>query len=297
MKKRTWITITIIATLGCVISAYFIVDRTPYREYSDRWAFRGEEKNVAILDTIQPINLADSMFAIHQAQDQFKNEVRNELKATRPDVGAITGLIGAIMALIFGTLKYLQDISNKKTELIFDGINKKITTQHEENKDQHTKIFEMLEIVKDNTVRKSITDALRKIGMDYMHYQKGIIPDEFRKLIEGQTERLIELTEQIMTESFTQDVLELAEVKIDEQSRKAWTQVEELFGSDFLIRYKCAQHHATKMFKAELADIVSDTVFNHKYERYSRVAQLFLNTLIQNTVKEYINFMKYEKIN
>jgi len=225
-------------------------------------------------------------------QLQFKDETRNELNENKINwTGVIASgclLIGAFVAILGLFFKWIDlkrsaDITELKT-LVIDN--------HDENKTQHCHFFKMLEVIEDITVRKNIAESFRAIARNYMHYQKGSIPDDLQTLITSQAERLIELSEQVMTERFSIDVYDVAVIKIEEQNKIAWSQAIDLFGKDFLPFYKCAQSNAVKGFKEHLYSIVIDTDFNGKYDRYKRASEYFLDELIRLTIAEYNNFKK-----
>lgn len=269
---------------------YFATRTTPYKEYPATFQQRGDE----ITTDRFPRNASDSLFLMQIEQLQFKDETRNELNENKINwSGVIVSgclLIGAfvsILGLFFDWFekKRANDIFELKTIVI---------DNHKENKLQHTQIYKILEVVEDITVRKNIAESFRSIARNYMHYQKGSIPEDLQTLITAQAERLIELSEQIMTERFSIDVYDVTVVKIEEQCRMAWHQVIELFGKEFLSYYKNAQANSVTEFKCKLRAIVEDTEFNGKYDRYKRAAEYFLDDLIRMTIAEYKRFKSTE---
>ena len=257
-----------------------------YKQYQSTFQQRGD----ALTEDRFPKNTSDSIFMMQMEQLQFKDEVRNDLESNRVNwegiIASICLIIGSIVAVVGLFIKW----ADGKRELDIKDLKSLVITHYNTNIEQHNKIYKVLEVVEDITVRKTIYESLRNIAKNYMHYQKGSIPEELQVLITSQSERLIEISEQVMNEKFSIEVYDMLVVKLDEQMRIAWKQVAELFGCDFLVLYKQSQRIAINSFKMRLKSIVEDTEFNHKYDRYKRAADIFLDELIQMTIAQYKRF-------
>lgn len=287
MIRKNLVVLFIIISFSSSIYLLFRSTKTSeYQPYPSSFQQRGD---VLTKDRF-PKNASDSLFMMQMEQLQFKDEVRNDLESNRVNwegiIASICLIIGSIVAVVGLFIKWADgkresDIKDLKTLVI---------THYNTNIEQHNKIYKVLEVVEDITVRKTIYESLRNIAKNYMHYQKGSIPDELQVLITSQSERLIEISEQVMNENFSIEVYDMLVVKLDEQMRIAWKQVAELFGCEFLVLYKKSQMIAIDSFKTRLKAIVEDTEFNHKYDRYKRAADMFLDELINMTIAQYKHF-------
>lgn len=282
--------------LVLIISIYLLYKGTtvtPYKEYSSTFQQRGD----AVTTDRFPANRSDSLFLMQMEQLQLKDEIRNEFKSNKLNwnqiITSITLLIGAFVGIIGMFFKW-QD--GKRTEDIFK-LEQIVVNNHSEsiefnkvNIDQHEKIYEKLTLVDNIELRKNVTDSLLYVAKKHIHYNRTWLPTEIQLVINGQTQRLIELSQEIMTEHFDMETYSLAETKIEGCNREGWEQVVELFGDEFLKHYKVGQQKAVCEFKRRLSDIAQSNVINSKYDRYRACAELFLHDLINNTIVEYKNF-------
>jgi len=287
MKKVLFPSLVFLCFLIGMAGLYYSTRTKPYVKFEPTFQYRGQsgEKLKVDIDTLQLFNLADSLYAWQVEMLQRTEEQKFNIKEQKPDFMALLGSIALLIGAIVGMAKLITDTGTQRLALSLDEFK-------QDQKQEHAKIVEILEVVKDNTVRKSVIDSIRKVGQEHIHFKKGMIPDNFQTLIEGQTERLVELSEQIMTQEFSTESLEIATIKLNEQCRIAWRQVTDLFGSDFLPYYKEGQKAATDRFIDKLQAIVSDAIYNAKYSRYKLAAKVFLNELIEETTKQY---KRYEK--
>ena len=287
MIRKNLVVLLIISTF--TFSIYLLVESTKvadYKQYPSAFQQRGDR----LLEERFPKTASDSLFMMEMEQLQFKDEVRNDLESNRINwqgvIASICLIIGSIVAVVGLFIKW----ADGKRESDIKDLKSLVITHYNTNIEQHNKIYKVLEVVEDITIRKNIYESLRNIARNYMHYQKGSMPEELQILIAAQSERLIEISEQVMNEKFSMEVYELFVVKMDEQMRVACKQVADMFGCDFLILYKQAQKLAADSFKMRLKAIVEDTDFNHKYDRYKRAADMFLDELIQTTIAKYKEF-------
>lgn len=290
-KKFIFAVIIAIAIITAILLLYKSTEIKEYKEYPPTFKQRGD----VITTERFPKNASDSLFMMQMEQLQFKDEIRNELKNNDLDwngiIASLCLLIGSIVAIIGLFFKWMD--SKRAIDII--ELKSLVSDNHIQNLSQHDKIYKILEVVEDITIRKNIYESIRGIARNYMHYQKGSIPEDLQVLITSQAERLIALSEQVMNEKFSSDVYDVFVVKLDEQIRISWKQVTELFGCDFLIMYKTGQKQAVNSFKMRLKAIVEDTEFNSKYDRYKRASETFLDELIQLTIAKYKEFkIKYK---
>lgn len=290
-------TVLLIVIIMAVIASIWLLHRgtytAPYKEYSSKFQQRGDK----LSDERVLKNVSDSLFAMQMEQLQLKDEIRNELKSNKLNwndiILSITLLAGAIVG-IMGLFFKWQD--GKRSDDIFE-LKQLVVTNHNEsvefnktNMEQHDKIYDKITLIDNIEIRKNITESLTFVAKKHIHYNRAWLPTEIQLLINGQTQRLIEVSEEIMTEQFDIETLSLAEIKIEDRSREAWKQVIELFGCDFLIKYKDGQEKAISEFKKRLSDIAYSNIVNSKYDRYRASAELFLHDLINNTITEYKKF-------
>jgi len=306
LKKTLLLTSLITAIVGALIILYYSTKTIPYVEYSPSFQQRGD----VLTEDRVPKDISDSLFMVEVEQLQFKDEVRNELNNNKINWGGVVASGGIIISALLGILglmfkwidsKRSMDISEVKlslsslhyeTKQIIDSNHTEVLKKLDDNAEQHSVIFNKLSIVEDLTVRKDIKESFRSISRNYMHYQKGNIPEKLQTLITAQSERLIELSDQIMTENFTDAIFDVAVVKIDQQCEIACRQVKELFDEEFISYYKRAQAKAIKCFKQNLKSIAFDQEFNGKYDRYKRAGEAFLDLLIPLTIAEYKKFIE-----
>lgn len=287
-KKIIVVAFIITAIVASILLLHRSTTVQEYKEYPPTFQQRGD---VLPQDRF-PKNSSDSMFLLQMEQLQFKDEIRNELTSNNIDWNGVIASICLLSGAFVGIMGLFFKWINSKRETDIIELKSIVIENHTQNLEQHNKIFKILEVVEDITIRKDIYESIRCIARNYMHYQKGSIPDNLQALITAQAERIIALSEQVMNEKFSLDVYDVIVVKIDEQSRIAWKQVAELFGCDFLVMYKSGQKEAVHSFKMRLKAIVNDTEFNSKYDRYRRASEMFLDELIQITLAKYKEFKK-----
>ena len=304
MKKHVY-ALVIIVVLALIIGSMYLfykgTQQSQYQKFSDRFVYRGD------IGEYQPKDMNDSILLMQMEVLQFKDEVRNDLTSNRLNWGDIIISIAGIFAALVTVIGLIQKFFDDKRKSDIRELQLAVSTNHvetkgffaqtteslTENTKQHNKIFNSLILVEDITVRRNITDKLRSIARGYLHYQKGILTQPMQTLITSQAERLIELSEQVMNESFSEEVYDMAAMRIDELSRVAREQVCELIGTDFMrSKYKEIQSRAVNNFKHSLYNISNDKVFNSKYERYTRAAETFLDELIRETIKSYNDHQK-----
>lgn len=193
-----------------------------------------------------------------------------------PDYSKIWGAVTAFLVALFSGIKVISELSNRPLELRLEAI-------ATDSKQQFAKVFTVLDVLEDSMVRKSITDGLRVVVRGYMHYNRSIC-EKTRILIDCQCERLIEFSDEVMSETYNLDNWEQMQTKIESQSHKGRAQVRELFGSEFAEKYKVMQTKAVSDFRERLHVIASDDVVNSKYNRYKNAAETFLHQLITGTL-------------
>lgn len=300
MKTKHYIIIVVLIILiGISLGGmYFSTKTKPYKEFSPVFVQRGD----ALPDERFPKNASDTIYAIKMEVRQFKDEMRAELNNNKINWPGVIGSGGVLITSFLGILGLFFSRVDKRRESGTEELRLTIIANHneainklDENTNEHKEIFKMLETVEDITVRKSIEDSFRSISRNYMHYQKGTIPEKLQILITTQGERLIELSEQIMSENFTEAVFDLALLKLDEQCKIGIRQAEELFGKDFIPYYRYAQIISVKEFITRLKKILSDCEFNGKYGRYRRAGEILLDTLIPLTIEQYRKFINEKK--
>ena len=304
MKTKNFVGILIICALiiiGSIALSVVSTKTEPYKEYSPYFQQRGDK----LTDERFPKNASDSLFAVQMEVRQYQDETRNELNENKINwTGVISGGSGILIAFL-GILGSLFTYMDKRRSNEIVALTLHVDTQHYEtrqviddnhseaikrldiNEEEHRGIHKILEVVEDITVRRAIEESFRGISRNFMYYQKGNIPETLQTLITAQAERLIELSDQIMTEHFTMPDYEFALIKIEEQCKIGCRQVVHIFGEKFLSYYKCAQGKATKEFKYKLLLMANDEKFNGKYGRYKRAGEGYLDTLISLTIEEY----------
>lgn len=299
MKTQRFILIIVIiaAFSGGLYMIYRATNVQPYEQYPATFQQRGDQ----LTNERFPKNASDTIFMMQMEQLQFKDEIRHELTENKINWNDIIASIGIILAGIVSVIGLFFKWADGKRGVDILQLKQNINANHDEitnklneNEKQHKDIFVKLEVVEDLTVRKEIREAFRAIARNYMHYRKGSIPSDLQIIISAQAERLVDLSDQIMSEHFTIDVYDATLIKLDEQCREAWKQVADLLGCDFLVLYKEAQEIATKTFKRKLKNIVTDSEFNGKYDRYKRAGESFLDELIPLTIEQYTKYKQNE---
>lgn len=279
MKVRTMKFITLGMLVSGIVFWHIATVTPPYRILSSKKITRSYDT----VDESIPKTDSDRMAILETSNSKLKDELRENIKESEPGWGWMVGAITSFMMCIISATKLIQEYSTKDIKAKIDG-------NHTENLEDHAKIFESLKVVADMAVRKDITEALKFIARNHIHYNKSWLPDEMQILIDSQTQRLIELSEEIMTEHFDIEVLSVIDAKIEARNHEAWKQVAELFGCEFLVKYKDGQGRAVADFKKRLSDIAYSNVVNSKYDRYRASAEVFLHDIIGNTINEYKNF-------
>jgi hypothetical protein len=290
--------VTIIVLIGIGFALLFkSLEPKPYKQYPNSFQQRGMQK---AMDDYTPKTRADSLYAIEMLILQKSDERKYNDSNSKPDLGTLLGGIGAILLGLGGIGKVFYDSfgvrSDKRhTEIIdrFNGVDDKF----EKNEEQHLQIFDDMKIVYDTKAKEAVADALRHIAEKHIYFKRKYISENMCLLINSQTQRLIELSDEIMTPNFTLESLALTEIKIEERNRQSWRQVAELFGCDFLVKYKISQKISVDKFKSNLKDLADKKITNSKYDQYRAIAELFLHDIIENTLLQYDIFVKEHKIN
>lgn len=192
------------------------------------------------------------------------------------NLGELLGGLAALLTAIFGGIKLIIYFSNK-------AIHRKIDNFVQENIKQHDKIFKTLSVVEDSVVRKEVIDELRTIARGYIHYNK-LIDDKAKILIDSQCERIVEVTEEIMNENFTQEILDQTIIKAEAGCVVGRKQACDLYGEEFLKRYSDIQANAIETVMIKLRKIVEDKVTNSKYSKFKYAVVTLLHDMISETL-------------
>jgi hypothetical protein len=247
------------------------------------------------IDDYNPKSRSDSLVAIEMLILQKSDEQKYNLINSKPDIEKLLAGIGLILTALGGVGKLFYDFTSSRSEKKHGEIIEVLGEMKDElkiNKDQHFQFSDGLKIVYDTKAREVVCDALKHISEKHIYFKKQYITPELALLINSQTERLISLSEEIMTDRFTIETLALADVKIEERNRAAWVQVNSLFGCDFLINYKEGQKLAVDKFKSNLRELAESNIINSKYDRYRAYTEIFLHDIIENTLVQYDKFIK-----
>ncbi|MBV5347900.1 hypothetical protein JZU46_06780 [bacterium] len=286
-------------TLVLVVTGLLLLHKgtlsPPYKEFSPTFVQRGLIDQA--MEDYSPKNASDSAVMNRMMELQFIDEVRSNLQESKPDYNMIIASVGSFLLALTALWKIVNDSLNKKSDKRFETLSDIVISHHKERQEfekvntvQHEKIFDRLLLVDDRVLRDSVTEALKAVARKHIHYNKQFCSAEMQMLIDGQTERVIQLSEEIITTQFTFEMLSVAEAKMETQKRASWKQVVELFGCDYLVRYKVGQAKAIEEFYSRLNVLAKEGVVNSRYDRYRASAELFLHDLIGMAITEYENF-------
>ncbi len=275
--KRHWLIIMAISALVIGVLAFHIATvQPPYEFYSKTFETRGRVDKA--MDEYTPMTASDSLYALQVEIAQKSDELAENIIKQRPDYNAVLvsmasflTLIGILFKILFESLKTKDEKEHKRLEDL-------LVKLHEET------IFTITK-VNDIVARDSIFKSLRKMAANYIHYNGH--PVTVHNLIAAQAERLIELMDQVMDEKLSFEFIDIVSAKIDDKSRIAWAQVCELFGQDFLKDYRIMQEIAISNYKKRLLQIVQDSFYNNKYERFFAISESFLEEIIKGTIQIY----------
>jgi len=283
--KIKWILAVLAVSLFVSVGFYLMfnsLNRPTYKAYPERFQTRGDSAR----DEYMPKNRADSLFALEMLILQKSDQDEFNYNQGRPDVQKLlTGILSILIAL-GGIGKLVYDFSNSKTEKRHSEILDKFA----ENAEQHVELFAGIKIATDTKNRKNVTDALAHIAADHLFHKRRYITPDLSELIKSQAQRLISLSNEIMNEKFTAEMLEYSFVCIETKNREALKQVGEIFGCDFIPFYKEGQTKCVNDFKANLVKLAQSNVINSKYDRYRAYAELFLHDIIESTLIKYEEF-------
>jgi len=283
--KLKWIFAVLAVSLFISVGFYLMfnsLNRPTYKSYPDRFQVRGDSSR----DEYIPKNRADSLFALEMLILQKSDQDEFNYTQGRPDIQKLLTGILSILVAIGGIGKILYDFSNSKTEKRHIEILDKFA----ENSEQHVELFEGIKIAADTKNRKDVTDALTNIAADHLFHKRRYITPELSEVIKSQAQRLISLSNDIMNEKFTAEMLEYSFVCIETKNKEALKQIVETFGCDFAPFYKEGQAKCVNDFKANLTKLAQSNIINSKYDRYRAYAELFLHDIIENTLIKYEEF-------
>lgn len=192
------------------------------------------------------------------------------------DLGTMIASGATFMTALFGGIKLLISSSNRAIHVKIDGF-KRETTERFDN------ISHTLAIVEDTTVRKAVIDSLRATVRGYIYYNKGL-DNNTKILIDGQCERVIELADEMMTETFTPEVMEQFYIKLEECGMKNRQQVARVMGNNYLEQYHAIERAAMDEYICTLRRLTDDKIVNSKYARFRTATETFLHQLVGNTI-------------
>lgn len=158
-------------------------------------------------------------------------------------------------------------------------IERQVKDNHEENKAQHEEIRQELKVIKTPDKLESL---LRQMTAGKLESCKPGL----REFINMESERLIDVANEIMRGSFNFNSLSQSLIKIElaeSQSIKDAC----IFGEHFCKQY---QLHLTKVvtkLKDDVSDIVMDDIYNSKHSRFSLSCQLFLRDHLLGIIEIY----------
>ncbi len=193
-----------------------------------------------------------------------------------PSLGTLLSGIAAFMAALFAGIKLLMYYSNRS-------IHRKIDTLKDDTTKQLSKITRTLSIVEDMTTKKGVIESLRAAVRGYIYYNRNI-DSKTKVLIDSQCERIVELAEDMMSEQFTNEMMEQTTTKMEAAALKARMQVRELYGENFLKYYIVIQQTAINDFMKDLQQLADDHIVNSKYSRFKIACERFLHGLISETI-------------
>ena len=199
--------------------------------------------------------------------------------ATETTILEIIGALAAFMTILFGGIKLIIDVTNKSLHQKIDTLRETTDNQLEMNRDDLLKIFEKLIIVDDTIARKDVIDSLRSITRGYIYYNKGL-DSKTKIIIDEICEYLVEMSQELMSEEFTPEMMELADAKLEAYLIRMLIQIELYCGDKFVAHFRIIFINLIEEYKIKLQQLSIDSIVNSKYTRFKSITESFLHNII-----------------
>lgn len=229
------------------------------------YATRNEPKYVEPVE-VQRVGV-DWETAVIKSEQLKARQEQNQLKKTMDT---------SILVLILSTVGIIATILfNPK--LI--KIERQVQDNHAENKAQHEEIKQELKIIK---TPDKLESSLRQMTAGKLESCRPGL----REFLNAESERLIDVANEIMRGSFDFNSLSQSLIKIELAEAQSITDSCKL-GEGFCQLYRVHVSQVATKLKDDISDIVLDEIYNSKHSRFSLSCQLFLRDHLLGIIEIY----------
>jgi hypothetical protein len=205
--------------------------------------------------------------AVEMSEQLKSRQEQKKLKRTMD-----TSIIISILSFM-GTVAII--IYNPK----FLKLEQKIDKIHDENKEHYTEIKQELKVI--NTPDK-LESSLRQMASGKLESCRPGL----REFINSESERLIDVANEIMRGSFNYSSLSQCTIKLELAEAASLREACKL-GKEFCDLYKVHVSGVAQKLRDDLSDIILDEIYNSKHSRFSLACQIFLRDHLHGIIDIY----------